>query len=130
MKLLEYEAKNLFREYGIPVPPTGGVITKPQQLTAALKRAGKGPWVIKAQVLAGGRGKAGGVKIAKTPKDAAVIAKNMIGMKLVTKQTGEKGLKVEEVLVDKASNISREIYFSVAMDRKEGRPVVIASAEG
>ncbi|MEE8424761.1 MAG: ADP-forming succinate--CoA ligase subunit beta, partial [Elusimicrobiota bacterium] len=130
MKLLEYEAKDIFRRVGIPVPPTGGVIRSVGQLPAALKRAGKGPWVLKAQVLAGGRGKAGGVKIVKTPKEAREAAKKMIGMRLVTKQTGAKGLKVSEVLVDKASSIVREIYLSIAMDRKACRPTVIASAEG
>ncbi|TBR19774.1 ADP-forming succinate--CoA ligase subunit beta [bacterium] len=130
MKLLEFEGKDVFRRYGLPVPPTGGAIEKPAQLPAALKRAGKGPWVIKAQVLAGGRGKAGGVKIAKTPKEAALIVKNMLGMKLVTPQTGEKGVKVNKVLVDKASDIAREIYLGVVLDRKLGCPLIIASAEG
>ena len=130
MKLLEHEGKDVFRRYGIPVPPTGGAIEKPGQLPAALKRAGKGPWVIKAQVLAGGRGKAGGVKIAKTPKEAAEIVKNMLGMRLVTHQTGPKGVKVGKVLIDKASDITREIYLSIVLDRKQGCPVVIASAEG
>jgi succinyl-CoA synthetase beta subunit len=130
MKLLEYECKDIFREYGIPVPGTGGVIADIKKLPAALKRAGKGPWVLKAQVLAGGRGKAGGVKIAKTPKEAREFAKKMLGMKLVTKQTGKAGLKVKEVLIDSASTIAREIYFSVVLDRREGCPVVMASAEG
>ncbi|MBI3297744.1 MAG: ADP-forming succinate--CoA ligase subunit beta [Elusimicrobia bacterium] len=130
MKLLEFQGKDVFRRYGIPVPPTGGAIQKPAQLPAALKRAGKGPWVIKAQVLAGGRGKAGGVKLAKTPKEASEIVKNMLGMRLITPQTGEKGIKVGTVLVDKASDIAREIYFSVVLDRKLGCPTIIASAEG
>lgn len=130
MKLLEYEAKDVFRANGIPVPPTGGVISKVQQLPAALKRAGKGPWVLKAQVLAGGRGKAGGVKIVKTAAEAREKAATMLGMKLVTHQTGPKGLVVREVLVDKASRIAREIYFSVVLDRREARPAIIASAEG
>ena len=130
MKLLEFEGKDMFRRYGLPVAPTGGAIDKPAQLPAALKRAGKGPWVIKAQVLAGGRGKAGGVKLAKTPKEASEIVKNMLGMKLVTPQTGEKGVKVTKVLVDKATDIAREIYLGVVLDRKLGCPLVIASAEG
>ena len=71
MKLLEYESKELFRAHRIPVPPSGGVIRTLAQLPAALKRAGKGPWVIKAQVLAGGRGKAGGIKLAQTPAEAS-----------------------------------------------------------
>ncbi len=75
MKLLEYEAKDIFRRVGIPVPPTGGVIRSVGQLPAALKRAGKGPWVLKAQVLAGGRGKAGGVKIVPTPHPGQGVAR-------------------------------------------------------
>jgi len=130
MKLLEFESKDIFRKYGIPVPPTGGVITDAKKLPAALKKAGKGPWVLKAQVLAGGRGKGGGVKIAKTAKEARDIAKKMVGMTLVTHQTGPEGLKVKQVLVDSASDITREIYFSITMDRRRACPVVIASAEG
>ena len=75
MKLLEYESKELFRAHGIPVPPSGGVIRSLAGLPAALKRAGRGPWVIKAQVLAGGRGKAGGIKLAKTAAEAREAAK-------------------------------------------------------
>ncbi|MBI5210633.1 MAG: ADP-forming succinate--CoA ligase subunit beta [Elusimicrobia bacterium] len=130
MKLLEYEAKEIFATYGIPVPQSGGVITDVRQLPEALKKAGGGPWVLKAQVLAGGRGKAGGVKIAKTPAEAEAVAKAMVGMKMVTHQTHGKALVVGEVLVNKCSDIKREIYIAVAMDRKGERPVVIASAEG
>ncbi|MFA5139732.1 MAG: ADP-forming succinate--CoA ligase subunit beta [Elusimicrobiota bacterium] len=130
MKLLEYEAKEIFRQYGIPVPPSGGVIRSVGQLAAALKRAGKAPWVLKAQVLAGGRGKAGGVKLVKTPAEARAAAAKMIGMKMVTHQTQGQSIRVDEVLVAKALDIEREMYLSIVMDRKEGRPVVIASAEG
>ncbi|MFA6029657.1 MAG: ADP-forming succinate--CoA ligase subunit beta [Elusimicrobiota bacterium] len=130
MKLLEHEAKDIFRRRGIPVPRTGGVLTKPAQLPAALRRAGKGPWVLKAQVLAGGRGKAGGVKVVKTPAEARLAAKAMLGMKIATHQTHGAALVVREVLVDQASKIAREIYLSVVLDRREARPVVIASAEG
>jgi len=130
MKLLEYEAKDVFRSRGIPVPPTGGVIRSLGQLGSALKKAGKGPWVLKAQVLAGGRGKAGGIKIVKNPKEAREKAKAMLGMKLVTHQTHGQALIVKEILVDKASDIEREIYLSIAMDRKLGCPILVVSAEG
>lgn len=130
MKLLEYEAKDIFRSHGIPVPPTGGVIRALSRLPAALKRAGKGPWVLKAQVLAGGRGKAGGIQIVKNPKEAREKSKAMLGMKLVTHQTHGQALIVKEILVDKASDIAREIYLSIAMDRRRGCPVLVASAEG
>jgi succinyl-CoA synthetase beta subunit len=130
MKLLEYEAKEIFRRYGVPVPPSGGVIRKTGQLAAALKRAGKAPWVLKAQVLAGGRGKAGGVKLVKNPAEARAAAAKMIGMRMVTHQTQGQSIRVDEVLVAKALDIEREMYLSIVMDRKEGRPVVIASADG
>ena len=130
MKLLEHEAKAIFRARGIPVPPTGGVIAKTAQLAGALKRAGKGPWVVKAQVLAGGRGKAGGVKLAKTPAEAKAAAAAILGMRLISPQTGPQGVLVKEVLVDKATDIARELYLSIVLDRREARPVVMASAEG
>ncbi|MDD5656494.1 MAG: ADP-forming succinate--CoA ligase subunit beta [Elusimicrobia bacterium] len=130
MKLLEYESKELFRQHGIPVPPSGGVIKSLAALPAALKRAGKGPWVIKAQVLAGGRGKAGGIKLAKTPAEARLAARSILGMTLVTHQTRGQGLKVHEVLVEGGAKIQRELYLSVVMDRKSAGPMLIASAEG
>jgi succinyl-CoA synthetase beta subunit len=130
MKLLEYESKELFRAHRIPVPPSGGVIRTMAQLPAALKRAGQGPWVIKAQVLAGGRGKAGGIKLARTPAEARAAAQSILGMTLVTHQTQGQGLKVREVLVEGGAQVEREIYLSVVMDRKACGPTIIASAEG
>jgi succinyl-CoA synthetase beta subunit len=130
MKLLEHESKELFRSKGIPVPPSGGVITDAKKIAPALKKAGKGPWVIKAQVLAGGRGKGGGIKLAKTPKEAAAYAKQIIGMTLVTPQTGEKGVHVPSVLIETGAKIEREIYLSVVLDRKSAGPMIIASAQG
>ena len=130
MKLLEHESKELFRTKGIAVPPSGGVISDVKKLPAALKKAGKAPWVIKAQVLAGGRGKAGGIKLAKTPAQAREAAKAILGMTLVTPQTGEKGLKVREVLIETGAKIEREIYISVVLDRKSAGPMIIASAQG
>ncbi len=129
MKLLEYEGKDVFARYGIPTLKRCGVVRigdSPDKLSLD----GKGPWVIKAQVLAGGRGKAGGVKLAKTTAETREIAGKMLGMKLVTHQTQGKALTVEEVLVEEACDIAREIYISVVMDRKAGAPSVIASAEG
>ena len=130
MKLLEYEGKEIFRAAGIPLPVFGGIIDKPAQLPAILKRLKKGPWVLKAQVLAGGRGKAGGVKIAKTPAQAREFAKAMIGMKIATHQTHGETLQVKEVLVEEGVKIEKEFYFSVAVDRKIGSPVIIASSQG
>src|SRR5437867_457856 len=99
MKLLEYQSKDLLAQEGVPIPPSGGVITKLSQLPAALKRAGKGPWVLKAQVLAGGRGKAGGIKFVKTPQEAKEKAAAILGMKMSTHQTAGQALVVRELLV-------------------------------
>ena len=130
MKLLECDGKDILKARGIPVPPFGGLVKKPAQVSAALKRAGKAPWILKAQVLAGGRGKAGGIKLAKTPKEALALAKTMIGMKLVTHQTHGEAIKVKELLIEGGVKIDREIYFSVVMDRKNAGPAIIASAQG
>ena len=130
MKLLEHEAKDILKARGLAVPPSGGVIRTTAQLSAALKRAGKAPWVLKAQVLAGGRGKAGGIKLAKTPKEAKELAKAMIGMDLITHQTHGQALKVKELLIEGGVKIERELYFSVVMDRKAAAPTIIASAQG
>ena len=130
MKLLEYQSKDILAREGVPVPPSGGVITKLSQLPAALKRAGRGPWVLKAQVLAGGRGKAGGIKLVKTPKEAKEKAAAILGMTMRTHQTGAHGIVVKELLVVKAADLLKEVYLSVALDRTLGKPVLIASAEG
>ncbi|MBI4056774.1 MAG: ADP-forming succinate--CoA ligase subunit beta [Elusimicrobia bacterium] len=130
MKLLEYESKALLELYHIPLSKSGGVISSAGQLNSALKRAGCGPWVIKAQVLAGGRGKAGGVKIAKTMVEAKQVVKAMLGMELKTHQTGGRTLVVREVLVEHAAPIDREIYLAVTMDRGKGLPVLVGCGEG
>ena len=130
MKLLEHEGKEILKARGVPVPPFGGLIKTTAQVTAALKRAGKAPWVVKAQVLAGGRGKAGGIKLAKTPAEAKDLSKAMLGMNLVTHQTHGQAIKVKELLIEGGVKIEREIYFSVVMDRKSPGPTIIASAQG
>ena len=130
MKLLEHEGKEILKARGVPVPPFGGLIKAAAQTAAALKRAGKAPWVVKAQVLAGGRGKAGGIKLAKTPKEAKDLAKAMIGMNLITHQTHGQAIKVKELLIEGGVKIERELYFSVVMDRKNAGPTIIASAQG
>jgi len=129
MKLLEHEGKEVFERYGIPMLPRCGVV-RIGDSTDKLVIDGPGPWVVKAQVLAGGRGKAGGVKLAKTAAEARELAGQMLGMKITTNQTQGKALTVEEVLVEHAAAIDREIYISVVLDRKAGAPAVIASAEG
>lgn len=130
MKLLECEAKEILKARGVPVPPNGGVIRTTARLAAALKRAGRAPWVLKAQVLAGGRGKAGGIKLAKTPREAKALARAMLGMDLVTHQTHGQAIKVRELLIEGGVKIERELYFSVVVDRKAAAPTIIASAQG
>jgi len=129
MKLLEYEGKDVFAKYGIPMQKRAGIVKLGESLDI-LKLDGPGPWVVKAQVLAGGRGKAGGVKLAKTAAEARELTGKMLGMQMVTHQTQGKPLTVEEVLVDEACDIAREIYISVVLDRKGSCPTIIASAEG
>lgn len=128
MKLVEYEGKDLFMKYNIPVAKRFGTVKIGEYLSKV--SIDEYPVVIKAQVLAGGRGKAGGVKIASSKEEAENIIKNMLGMKLITHQTAGKAITVEEVLVEKASDIEREMYISVIMDRKINSPVIIASKEG
>ena len=129
MKLLEYEGKDIFEAYKIPVQARFGVI-RIGDSAESVKLDGPGPWVVKAQVLTGGRGKAGGVKIAQTKEEAYTYIKNMLGMKIITHQTQGQALTVEEVLVEAACAPEREIYISVVLDRKEATPMIIASAEG
>ena len=128
MKLHEYQAKEVLANYGIPVPE-GRVAHFPYDAWMVSMELGA-PIVIKAQVLTGGRGKAGGVKIAKTSDEARNISQDMFGKILVTKQTGSQGVKVRKVLVEKLADIKRELYFSVVVDRTTSRPTVIASKRG
>jgi succinyl-CoA synthetase beta subunit len=121
LNLHEHQAKVLFGKSGIPVP-TGKVATTVDEAYAIAQEIGL-PVVIKAQVLTGGRGKAGGVKVAKTLDEVKTHAGNILGMKI-------KDLTVHKILVDPASNIAQEIYLAVAMDRAAGRPVLISSSEG
>ncbi|OGR89416.1 MAG: hypothetical protein A3A86_06210, partial [Elusimicrobia bacterium RIFCSPLOWO2_01_FULL_60_11] len=130
MKLLEIQAKKLLKIHSIPVPPNGGSVKKLPELAAALKRCGAAPWVLKAQVQTGGRGKAGGIKTAKNPAEAKMIVQEMLGMKLVTAQTGPSGMVVKELMVEKPAKISKELYLSVVLDRKTARAVLIASRQG
>ncbi|HOW88818.1 MAG TPA: ADP-forming succinate--CoA ligase subunit beta [Elusimicrobiales bacterium] len=129
MKLLEYEGKELFQLYGIPVQPSCGVVRIGDDPDAMVLE-GPGPWVVKAQVLAGGRGKAGGIKIARTKEEARALTRGMLGMKLTTHQTHGTALTVEEVLVVQACEPEREMYLSVVLDRRSASLMIVASAEG
>jgi succinyl-CoA synthetase beta subunit len=129
MNLHEYQAKDVFRSYGIPVP-AGRVAASPDEAASAAEALGGSVWVVKAQVHAGGRGKAGGVKVARDLDTVRAAAKGMLGKPLVTKQTGPEGLPVGRVYVESGSDIEREIYLSLTLNRERGRIAVIASAAG
>lgn len=127
MKIHEYQAKELMGEYGIPVP-AGTLAETPEEVYEAAKKYGK--CVVKAQIHSGGRGKGGGVKFASTPEEAKEIGEKMLGMQLVTKQTGPEGKLVRKVLVTEPSDIKKEIYLSVTVDNDNAGLVIIASGEG
>ncbi len=126
MKIHEYQAKNLLRDYGIPVP-RGEVATTPEQARGiAAELAGR--TVVKAQIHAGGRGKGGGVKLAASPDAAAAAARAILGMQLVTHQTGPEGKKVRAVLVEEACDPAKELYLSLVVDRSRGKECVVFMA--
>jgi succinyl-CoA synthetase beta subunit len=128
VKIHEYQAKGLLREFGVAVP-RGEVADTPAQARAAAERLG-GPVVVKAQVHAGGRGKGGGIKLASTPAEAATVAGQILGMRLVTPQTPPAGILVRTVLVEEASAIASELYLSITLDRARATHVVMASPAG
>jgi succinyl-CoA synthetase beta subunit len=129
MNLHEYQAKEVFASYGIPVP-SGRVAATPDEAAEAAKALGGGVWVVKAQVHAGGRGKAGGVKLARDLDAVRAAAAGMLGQRLVTKQTGADGLPIGKVYVETGSQIEREIYLSLTLNREKGRIALIGSAAG
>jgi succinyl-CoA synthetase beta subunit len=129
MNLHEYQSKELFAQYAIPVPK-GQVASSPQEAGAVAQRLGGSLWVVKAQVHAGGRGKAGGVKVAKTLDAVRDAARSMLGTVLKTHQTGPEGLPVHQVYVEQGSKIAREIYLSLVLNREVARIAVVASAAG
>src|SRR3954454_6168334 len=128
MKVHEYQAKEILRRYGVPTP-RGIVVDNPEDARQAAKELG-GRVVVKAQIHAGGRGKGGGVKLAKSADEAADLAKAIIGMTLVTHQTGPEGRVVRKVLIEEALNIDKELYLGITLDRRIGMPVVMASKQG
>ena len=128
MKVHEYQAKEVLRRYGVATP-TGRVTDSPEEARQIAKDLG-GRAVVKAQIHAGGRGKGGGVKLAKTPDEAFEYAKQIIGMQLVTHQTGPEGRKVKKVLVEAAADIAQELYLGITLDRAIGKPVLMASKFG
>lgn len=129
MNIHEYQAKQLFQLYNIPSPPSKQVTTVNAAVLATHNIAGSA-WVVKAQVHAGGRGKVGGVKLAKTTDEVKQFATEMLGNRLVTKQTGEEGLPIKSVLIEATSAIKREFYLSVLVDRSSERVMFVSSIAG
>ncbi len=128
MKIHEYQAKTILAEFGVPVP-RGRVATTPAAAGAIAQELG-GTVVVKAQIHAGGRGKGGGVKLAKSPQEAEQIASQILGMMLKTHQTGPEGQRVKQVLVEEGMEIRQELYLGIVIDRKVGLPVIMASSAG
>ena len=128
MKIHEFQAKDLLRKYGVPVPK-GQVAKTPEEAERIAKELG-GLTVVKAQIHAGGRGKGGGVKLAKDPGEAKARAGEILGMQLVTHQTGPEGQKVRRVLVEQGTAIKQELYLGMTLDRDSSRVTLMASAEG
>ncbi|HEX9879145.1 MAG TPA: ADP-forming succinate--CoA ligase subunit beta [Candidatus Binatia bacterium] len=128
MNIHEYQAKEILARFGVPVP-RGKVAATAAEAYAAAREVGT-PCVVKAQIHAGGRGKGGGVKLAKSPDEARDLAERMIGMKLVTHQTGPEGKEVKRVLVEEGCDIASELYLGVALDTALSRPSVVACSEG
>ena len=133
MKIHEYQAKQILARYGVTVP-RGEVISKPEEARGVAERlhpgADRGTVVVKAQIHAGGRGKGGGVKLAHSPDEAVKIAGQILGMTLVTHQTGPEGRLVRRALIEEGLDVARELYLGLVIDRVAGRPVFMASTEG
>ncbi|MEW6299713.1 MAG: ADP-forming succinate--CoA ligase subunit beta [Thermodesulfobacteriota bacterium] len=129
MNIHEYQAKEILKKYGVAVL-RGKVAASPEEAEAAARELGGGLCVVKAQIHAGGRGKAGGVKLAKTPREARDHAAALLGKKLVTHQTGPEGKEVQKVFVEQGCDIAREYYLGMVIDRATSRVTVMASSEG
>lgn len=129
MKIHEYQGKAILKEFGVPVP-RGIVARTPDEAEGAARELGTDIVVVKAQIHAGGRGKGGGVKLAKSPAEARALAEQMLGMKLVTHQTGPEGREVKTLLIEEGLPIDREFYLGITLDRVTGRNVFMASSAG
>jgi succinyl-CoA synthetase beta subunit len=129
MKIHEYQAKAILAAHGVPVPQ-GEVVLNPDEARAVAQRLGGGTVVVKAQIHAGGRGKGGGVKVVRGPDEAERATRDMLGMRLVTYQTGPEGQVVQRVLIEQGLDIQRELYLGIVLDRATEKPVLMASQEG
>jgi len=129
MKIHEYQAKEILRKFKVPVPEGMVAFTVEEAVSAAEKIGGK-VWVVKAQIHAGGRGKGGGVKVAKSIDEVRAYAKQILGMNLVTHQTGPEGRVVKRLLIEQGINIDRELYLGITLDRAQSKNVIMVSTEG
>ncbi len=129
MNIHEYQAKQIFQKYGVPTP-RGIIANTVQEAVEAAKELGGSIWVVKAQIHAGGRGLGGGVKLAKSIEEVEKLADEILGMTLVTHQTGPEGKLVQKVYIEEGANIEDELYLSVVLDRAAEMPIIMASTEG
>ncbi|MCB4752200.1 MAG: acetate--CoA ligase family protein, partial [Sulfurovum sp.] len=129
MNIHEYQAKQIFAQYGVPTP-RGIVANTPEEAVRAAHELGGNIWVVKAQIHAGGRGLGGGVKLAKSIEEVEVLAGEILGMTLVTHQTGPEGKLVQKVYIEEGADIKDELYLGVVLDRAKEMPVIMASTEG
>lgn len=129
MDIHEYQAKELLRDYGVTIP-AGGLAYSPEQAQYRAVEIGGDKWVVKAQIHSGARGKAGGIKVCTNDKEIGAAAESLLGKRLVTSQTGPRGKIVNRLYVEAASDIDREIYIGIVLDRSQERVVVVASSEG
>jgi succinyl-CoA synthetase beta subunit len=129
MKIHEYQGKDILKKFGVPVP-RGEVAFSVDDAVNAAKRLGGSVWVVKAQIHAGGRGKGGGVKVAKSIDEVKNYAKQILGMTLVTHQTGPEGRLVKRLLIEEGANIDKEMYVGITLDRAQSKNVVMVSTEG
>ena len=129
MNIHEYQAKEVLKKYGVATLK-GHVVNSPEEAVAAAKAMGGAIWVVKAQILAGGRGKGGGVKLAKTLDEVRNLTSQILGMTLVTHQTGPEGKLVQKVFIEQGCNIAKEYYVACLIDRETGRVAMMASSEG
>jgi len=129
MKIHEYQGKDLLKKFQVPVPQ-GDVAETPKEARTVAEELGDGPFVVKAQIHAGGRGKGGGIKVAATPEEVEDAANQILGMTLITPQTGPEGRLVNKVLVEQAQEIEKELYLGIVLDRTSARPVLMMSSAG
>ena len=129
MNIHEYQAKKLLAQYGVPVP-RGGIAHSATGAIYQANELGGDKWIVKAQVHSGARGKAGGVKLCKSPKEISQFCDKFLGNNLVTNQTGPAGKMVSSIYVEEASDITKELYFSIVLDRAIQKVTLIASTEG